>query len=121
MTLLLAQALSLDAPLDQRVQFAVVGFVVVLISLASIAVICAAAGACFRVFAEKAQSTSAPRSTVGAPTMEEVAVIVAAVAEAIEKPHRIVHIKGLTPEDLNWSSEGRMMHHASHDLPRHNR
>lgn len=45
---------------------------------------------------------------------ETLIVIAAAVAEMIRVPHRIVRIRGLTPEDLGWSLEGRMQHHQSH-------
>ncbi len=45
---------------------------------------------------------------------EIVAVIAAAVAEVIDAPHRIVRVRGLTPDDLGWLLEGRMQHHASH-------
>ncbi len=51
---------------------------------------------------------------------EEVAVIAAAIAMMMSHPHRIVHIRGLTPEDLGWSLEGRIQHHTSHKLPRRN-
>ncbi len=49
---------------------------------------------------------------------EIVVVIAAAVAEVMAKPHRIVHIRGLTPEDLGWSFQGRMQHHHSHRIQR---
>ena len=43
-------------------------------------------------------------------------MIAAAVAETIRQPHRIVRIRGLTAEDLDWSLEGRMQHHQSHRI-----
>ena len=45
---------------------------------------------------------------------ETVVVIAAAVAAVIGGPHRVVRIRGLTPEDRGWSLEGRMRHHTSH-------
>lgn len=48
---------------------------------------------------------------------ELVAVITAAVATVLETPHRIVRIRGLTPGDMGWSLEGRMLHHHSHNVP----
>ncbi len=49
---------------------------------------------------------------------EEMAVLAAAVAEAMGKPQRIVKIRGLTPAELGWSLEGRMQHHQSHRIQR---
>ncbi len=43
-------------------------------------------------------------------------VIAAAVAQAFDRPHRIVRIPGLSPGDLGWSLEGRMQHHQSHKI-----
>lgn len=47
---------------------------------------------------------------------ELVAVIAAAVAATVREPHRIVHTRELTPEDMSWTLEGRMQHHASHRI-----
>ena len=52
---------------------------------------------------------------------ETVVVIAAAVAESMARPHRIVRIRGLTPEDLGWSLEGRMQLHQSHRISRRDR
>jgi sodium pump decarboxylase gamma subunit len=52
---------------------------------------------------------------------ELMVVIAAAVAETLSEPHRIVRIRGLTPEDLGWSMEGRFQHHASHQIQRRDR
>lgn len=52
---------------------------------------------------------------------ETVAVIAAAVAETLGGPHRIVRIRGLTPEDLGWSLKGRIHHHQSHRIQRRDR
>ena len=45
---------------------------------------------------------------------EIVAVIAAAVAATVGKPHRIVHTRQL--EGQNWSLEGRKQHHESHKV-----
>ena len=45
---------------------------------------------------------------------EILVVIAAAVAEAIDRPHRVVRIRGMTPGEIGWSLEGRMQHHHSH-------
>ncbi len=47
---------------------------------------------------------------------ETLVVIAAAVAETIRQRHRIVKIRGLTPEDLGWSFTGRLQHHQSHQV-----
>lgn len=45
---------------------------------------------------------------------EIVAAIVAAVAVTVATPHRVVRIRGLTPEQLGWLWGGRIQHHTSH-------
>lgn len=45
-----------------------------------------------------------------------VVVIAAAVAAVIDRPQRIVHIRGLTSADLGWSLEGRTQQHQSHRI-----
>jgi Na+-transporting methylmalonyl-CoA/oxaloacetate decarboxylase gamma subunit len=53
---------------------------------------------------------------------EEIQVVIAAaVAATIGTPQRIVRIRGLTPEDLGWSLEGRIQHHTSHRIQPRNR
>lgn len=52
---------------------------------------------------------------------ETLVVIAAAVAEMMSTPHRIVRIRGLTPEDLGWSRQGRGQLHSSHRIPRRDR
>ena len=52
---------------------------------------------------------------------EVVAVIAAAASECLAEPHRIVHIRQLTAQEMGWSLEGRMQHHQSHALGRPDR
>ncbi len=47
---------------------------------------------------------------------EILVVIAAAVAEALDRPHRIVKIRGLGTGEYAWSLEGRMKHHMSHRI-----
>ena len=47
---------------------------------------------------------------------EIVAVIAAVVADMVKEPHRIVHTRELTSEDLSWTLEGRLQHHTSHTI-----
>jgi len=48
---------------------------------------------------------------------ETLVVIAAAVAAVLDRPHRIVHIRGMTPADHGWSLEGRLQQHQSHRIP----
>jgi Na+-transporting methylmalonyl-CoA/oxaloacetate decarboxylase gamma subunit len=47
---------------------------------------------------------------------EIIAVIAAAVAETVREPHRIVHTRELTSEDMSWTLEKRLQHHTSHSI-----
>jgi len=113
---LLAVGLPKDPTTLELVQFSLTGILVVLLSLSLLAVNCVAVGYLLRAFAPR----TLPLTTRDSAGSEEeqsdelVAVIAAAVAEAVAAPHRIVHIRGLTAEDLSWSLEGRLQHHASH-------
>ena len=61
-------------------------------------------------------------STDGDELSEETLVVIAAaVAETIRQPHRVVFVRGLTPEDLGWSLEGRIQLHQSHRVQRRDR
>jgi Na+-transporting methylmalonyl-CoA/oxaloacetate decarboxylase gamma subunit len=51
---------------------------------------------------------------------EILAVIAAAVAHTIRRPHRIVHTRDLMPADLSWTREGRQIHHTSHHTQHRN-
>lgn len=44
------------------------------------------------------------------------AVIAAVVADTVGVRHRIVHTRQLSSEDMSWTLEGRLQHHASHRL-----
>lgn len=67
----------------------------------------------------QAESPTEPANDELSPEM--LVVIAAAVAESISEPHRIVHARELTPEDIAWSLEGRMQHHGSHRVQHKNR
>lgn len=75
-----------------------------------------------RVSAEESkQPATLPTAFEDEMSEEMVVVIAAAVAATIDKPHRIVKIRGLTPAELGWSLEGRTQHHQSHRLRTRNR
>ena len=67
---------------------------------------------------EEEESAAAPVLDISGDELPEqiLVVIAAAVAQALEGPHRIVRIRGLTPADLGWSLEGRIQHHQSHQI-----
>ena len=60
-------------------------------------------------------ATPAPAAEEGL-SEETLVVIAAAVASAVTQPHRIVHVRGLTAEDMAWALQGRSQIHASHAL-----
>jgi hypothetical protein len=75
-------------------------------------------------------SAKEPKAAVPAPGAargedeipEEILVVIAAaVDEIMHKPHRVVHIRGLTAADHDWQLEGRIQHHQSHRLRNRNR
>ena len=47
---------------------------------------------------------------------ETLVVITAAVAEVMDRPHRVVRIRGVLPADYEWSLEGRSQQHHSHKI-----
>lgn len=105
------------APLfeEQGIPLAVMGILVVfmvLVLLASFIKLLPMCMASPTPTTEKQPVNQSPLEEGLSPEM--VAVIAAAVAETMSKPHRIVRIRGLTPEDLGWSLDGRIQHHQSH-------
>lgn len=70
---------------------------------------------------EVKRATAAPQPDADAIPEETLVVIAAAVAAVVTSPHRVVRIRGLTPEDLGWSLEGRIQHHTSHKIQHHDR
>lgn len=72
--------------------------------------------------AAKSEPQAASSSAVAADEdelpEETLVVIAAAVAEVLDRPHRIVKIRGLSPTEQAWSIEGRMKHHLSHRIQR---
>lgn len=109
--------LPADPTLGDVVQFVLNGLFVVVVALSILALGCSLIGWAIR------QLTVQPLATTPTATPENelhdrtIAVIAAAVATVIDSPHRIVHVRGLTPEDAGWALQGRMQHHTSHTLP----
>jgi glutaconyl-CoA/methylmalonyl-CoA decarboxylase subunit delta len=114
---LLAAGLPENPTTLELLVFSATGMFVVLLSLSLLAVSCVVVGYVLRAFAPRPLLSRNSAGGEGELTDEMVAVVAAAVAEVISSPHRIVHIRGLTSEDLGWSLEGRLQHHASHKNP----
>ena len=108
---------------DHGLALAVMGILVVFLALTLLVVFITLLPRLLeRTLARESQTTAPadPEITLKDELPEETLVVIAAaVAETIRQPHRIVRIRGLTPEDLGWSLEGRLQHHASHRLQRH--
>ena len=86
---------------------------VVLVSVAFVGMLRGPLGRLIRLFFPPSESGREAEAQ-DALSDEIVAVIAAAVATVLASPHRIVHIRGLTSEQLGWLWGGRMEHHASH-------
>jgi Na+-transporting methylmalonyl-CoA/oxaloacetate decarboxylase gamma subunit len=112
--LLFAARLPADPTLRQLIEFAAGGLAVVLLSLSMLAIFCSGVGYLFRRGSAKTTLLRKAAADDGALPEETVAVIAAAVAAVVTMPHRIVHIRGLTADELSWSRGGRIEHHASH-------
>ena len=106
---------------ESGIALAIMGIVVVFLALVLVA-------SFISVLPSLAERLSAARPTRPAPmaTVDEaipeqtLAIIAAAVAVTLQRPHRVVRVQGMTPEDLGWSLEGRMHHHHLH-APRRGR
>lgn len=81
-----------------------------------------------RILAASARKATPEKAHVAVAQKTEVelspeilVVIAAAVAQVISEPHRIIRTRELTPEELGWSLEGRLQHHASHNIRQRDR
>ncbi len=113
---------------DQGIPLAIMGLFVVFAALVLVRVfigtlphIITTLDRFFPVAEESAPNAAVPKVAEGIPE-EIVVVIAAAVAMTLRVPHRIVHTRELSAEDLSWSLEGRLQQHASHRIhPRDSR
>lgn len=111
---MIVAALSMEPTLRELLQFALSGLFVVLVALSALAFTCAGVGRLLKLFERPAPVVRMPTSTSDEVADEVVAVIAAAVSTMLDRPHRIVHVRGLTPEDAAWALEGRRQLHSSH-------
>ena len=99
------------------VKFVGLGIFVVVSALASLAVMSIVVGLILDAL-KKAPPEIKPAAPVpvdGVPE-ETMVLIAAAVAAVVSQPARIVHVRGLTPDDMAWALQGRSQIHASHAL-----
>ena len=108
------------APLseDYGIPLAVMGIMVVFLALVLVVVFITLLPRVLAPSLGKTSEAAAPVLASGEDELPEeiLVVIAAAVAQAIDRPHRVVQIRGLTPAELGWSLEGRMQHHHSHRI-----
>jgi sodium pump decarboxylase gamma subunit len=108
------------APLfeESGIALAVMGILVVFLALLLVVVFISILPRLVERITPTSAPQPAPMSRVDEEISEEtLAVIAAAVAVTLKRPHRVVRVRGMTPEDLGWSLEGRMHHHHQH-VPR---
>lgn len=114
----LGAALAADSSLWEACRFLLVGFGIVMVALAGLAVCCMALGWVFKGV-ERRKMAGVKADEVEPFEAEDPAVtvvIAAAVAASLQRPHRIVVA---TPAS-GWSLEGRRNHFASHMPGRRN-
>ncbi|MDA3962644.1 MAG: hypothetical protein PF961_17800 [Planctomycetota bacterium] len=99
--------------LGDVIQFEAVGVIIVLGALGSLWILCELIGLVFKRVEAAAAAKRAAAEPEYVPHEEEVpvAAIAAAVAIALDRPHRIVAIGAGTS---GWSAEGRREHFLSH-------
>ncbi len=129
-TALLAAGLNW-APLyeDYGIALAAIGIVVVFVALLLVASFIAVLPRVLRILTTLhgiLKPATAESAAVAPPRDDEMSeetlvVIAAAVAAIMDKPHRIVKIRGTTSADQGWSLGGRMQHHQSHRIKHRDR
>lgn len=102
---------------DQGIPLAIMGIMVVFAALTLVVI---SISLLSRILARVHKPVVAATSAAANDELsaETLVVIAAAASEALGAPHRIVHIRGLTPLEMGWSLEGRMQQHQSHQ-PQH--
>ncbi|QDV41455.1 Oxaloacetate decarboxylase, gamma chain [Stieleria neptunia] len=108
------------APLTEEhgIPMAIMGIVVVFSALVLIVVFITVLPRLVAPFIQPELAPQAASPVVHDDELPEeiLVVIAAAVAEALDRPHRIVKIRGLGTGEYAWSLEGRMKHHMSHRI-----
>ncbi len=120
MTLALAAviaALPEQPSLYALLQFVGVGLVVVVSALSCLAVMCTFVGWLLKTIEQqKAEPKLAAPVPEEGVSEETLVLIASAVSAVVTQPHRIVHVRALTPDDLAWALQGRSQIHGSHVL-----
>jgi glutaconyl-CoA/methylmalonyl-CoA decarboxylase subunit delta len=105
---------------DQGIPLALMGMFVVFVALALVVLAISYLPKLVDLLAkwipdEKAAAVSKEQAAKkGDITDEVLAVLAAAVTEAVGPSHRIVHIGRGIPANVGWAAEGRRQHHSSH-------
>jgi Na+-transporting methylmalonyl-CoA/oxaloacetate decarboxylase gamma subunit len=102
--------------LTEELEFLGTGLMVVLVTLMMLALITTVVGKMFERQASSSKKKApsvVPKKPEGIPA-EEVAVIVAAVAAAIDQSHRIAHMGPAATGEGAWALGSRFQHHTSH-------
>lgn len=121
----MGQALPAHPTLGENLSFQLVGLTIVLGALYVLYLLCAGVGLLF----QRLETRQITRGHATATTMAgnepaiataphddvPIAVIAAAVAAAVERPHRLLEVR---PQPQAWSLEGRRLITTSHQLPR---
>jgi Na+-transporting methylmalonyl-CoA/oxaloacetate decarboxylase gamma subunit len=108
---------------DHGIPLAIMGMFVVFVALILVSLFIIVLPRSMAVLARWSSETKEPSTQRGSQARaedgvpEEMLVIIsAAVAEVISEPHRIIHTRDMTAEELGWSLEGRLQHHSSHNI-----
>lgn len=113
---LIARAALPDQPTFwELLEFLGIGIAMVLLALSFLA---ASVGGLARVIAWTAHRPARASHSSEELPPQLIAVLAAAIAVALDEPHRILHIRPVAPEDNQWSLEGRIRHHVSHQVRR---
>ena len=104
---------------DHGIPLAVMGILVVFMALVLVVISISLLPRILAPFTRSQESKSTALQPVSDDELPEetLVVIAAAVAAVLDRPHRIVHIRGMTPADHGWSLEGRLQQHQSHRIP----
>ncbi len=101
--------------LVKELEFLGTGLMVVLVTLMLLAVLTTVVGMLFeRLGARKKKAAPVALKKPEGISEEEVAVITAAVAAAIDQTHRIAHIGPAVTGEGAWALGSRLQHHSSH-------
>ncbi|MBX3424910.1 MAG: hypothetical protein KF688_04450 [Pirellulales bacterium] len=114
--ILIAADLPVHPSPGEMLSFLAGGVAVVLAALSFIALCTSSVGLALKLLAPRTPvHASASAGVVADELSEDVAVVIAAaVAVAIQEPHRIHYVRSY--DESIWTLGGRMQHHSSHQI-----